>query len=131
MRRNGGAVNWTDAIFRLSDYMKTAPANRVFSVDWGIMDSLRMLNQGKLPLLVGTDPISKPELTPADHEFLATMIGDPNHLFLNHTKDWEFFAGVNARLVKYAGEHGYQRKVEAIIPDTYGRPVYEVYRFVK
>src|SRR5882724_7536481 len=39
MRRNGGGQNWTDAIFRLSDYMTTQHAKYVYSVDWGIMDS--------------------------------------------------------------------------------------------
>jgi len=131
MMRNGGGINWTDAIFRLSDYMKTTNAKFVFSVDWGIMDSLRMLNRGKLPLAVGTDPISKPELNDADREYLGEMIGKPEHVFLNHTKDFEFMEGVNAKLVKYAEDAGYRRIVEAVIPDSNGRPVYEVYRFVR
>ena len=131
MRRNGGSMNWTDAIFRLSNYMKTAHADYVFSVDWGIMDSLRLLNHGKLPLRVGTDPISKPELGDTDREFLAQMIGSPDHLFINHTREFEFFSGVNTKLVGYAGAAGYRRQIDAVIPDSNGRPVYEVYRFVK
>jgi len=131
MRRNGGAMNWTDAIFRLSDYMRNSQAKCVFSVDWGIMDSLRLLNQGTLPLRVGTDPISKPELSSDDREFLAKMIGEPQHVFINHTKNFEFFTDVNAKLVKYAEGAGYRRQVEAVIPDSNGRPVYEVYRFVR
>ena len=129
IRRNGGAMNWTDAVFPLSQYMTTVHASNVFSVDWGIMDSLRMLNRGKLPLRVGTDPISKPELTDADREFLAATIGEPDHVFINHTKPFEFFTDVNAKLVKYAEAAGYHRKIEAVIPDSNGRPVYEVYRF--
>jgi hypothetical protein len=131
MQRNGGGMNWTDAIFRLSDHMSTVPARFVFSVDWGIMDSLRLLNRGKLPLRVGTDPISKAELTAGDREFLARMIGDPSHVFINHTKDFEFFQGVNAKLVAYAEAAGYRRVIEAEIADSNGRPVYEVYRLVK
>ena len=131
IRRNGGAMNWTDAIFTLSSYMKTARASNVFSVDWGIMDSLRMLNRGKLALRVGTDPISKPDLTDADREFLEKMIGEPDHLFINHTKDFEFFTGVNTKLVQYAEAAGYRRQIEAVIPDSNGRPVYEVYRFIR
>jgi hypothetical protein len=133
MRRNGGAMNWTDAIYRLSSYLKTSPpASNIFSVDWGIMDSLRMLNRGTLTLRVGTDPISKSgALTDADREFLASMIGSEGHLFINHTKDFEFFTGVNTKLVNYAEAAGYRRRMEAVIPDNYGRPVYEVYRFVR
>jgi hypothetical protein len=129
MIRNGGGPNWTDAIFRLSDYMKGVSSDNVFCVDWGIFDSLRLLNQGKLKLGVGSDPISKRELTGEDREFLQRMIGDPGHVFINHTKDFEFFEGVNAKLVKYAADQGVRREIMAVIPDSYGRDVYEVYRF--
>ena len=129
MIRNGGGQNWTDAIFRLSDYMKGVSSGDVFCVDWGILNSLRLLNQGKLKLREGGDPISKPELTGDDREFLQRMIADPGHVFINHTKDFEFFEGVNAKLVKYAADLGFRREIVAVIPDSYGREVYEVYRF--
>jgi 4-amino-4-deoxy-L-arabinose transferase-like glycosyltransferase len=129
--RNGGSQNWTDAIFRLSDYMSGTAAKNVFCVDWGMLDSLRLLNRGELPLRVGTDPITKHELDDADHQYLGRMITSPDNLFVNHTKNFEFFAGVNDKLVKYAAAVGYQREVLAVIPDGNGRPVYEVYHFVR
>jgi hypothetical protein len=127
--RNGGGQNWTDAIFRLSDYMKGVSSNYVFCVDWGILDSLRLLNRGSLKLAVGNDPISKRELTAEDREYLKQMIADPGNVFINHTREFEFFEGVNEKLVKYAGESGFERKVMQVIADGNGRPVYEVYRF--
>ena len=130
MVRNGGGMNWTDAISTLSGYMKGVSAKHVFPTDWGIMDSLRLLNRGNLPLVVGTDPISKPELTPDDRDYLGRMISEPAGVFIAHTKDFEFFQGVNAKLVKYAAGAGYEREMMAVIPDSNGRPVYEVYRFV-
>jgi hypothetical protein len=131
MMRNGGSQNWTDAIFRLDDYMKGVTSSNVFCVDWGIMDSMRLLSRGKLPLRVGTDPITKPVLNDADREFLANTISGAGHVFINHTKDFEFFTGVNDKLVKYAADAGYRREIMAVIPDSHGRPVYEVYRFAK
>jgi 4-amino-4-deoxy-L-arabinose transferase-like glycosyltransferase len=128
--RNGGDQYWTDAIFRLADYMKRVPADNVFCMDWGIMDSLRLLSSGKLPLRVGTDPINKPSLDDADRQYLARTISEPRQLFINLTKDFEFFPGVNDKLVHYAADAGYRREVMAVIPDSFGRPVYEVYRFV-
>ena len=128
--RNGGTQNWTDAIFKLSDYMKDVPSTGVYCADWGIMDSLRLLNRGKLPLNVGTDPIRKSELSPEDRDYVKRMISAPDHVFIAHTKDYEFFEGVNARLLKYAADAGYERETMAVIPDGWGRPVYEVYRFV-
>ncbi len=127
--RNGGSPNWTDAIFRLADYMKGISSSNVFCVDWGMMDSMRLLSRGKLPLRVGTDPILKPKLDDLDREFLARAIASPTNVFINHTRDFEFFNGVNAKLVKYAADAGYRRQVIAVIPDSHGRPVYEVYRF--
>lgn len=128
--RNGGGQNWTDAIFRLSEYLKGAASdNYVFCVDWGMLDSLRLLNQGKLRVRVGTDPITKRELTAPDREYLQQMISEPSNIFINHTKDFEFFEGVNAKLVKYAADAGFERKMTAVIPDSHGRPVYEVYHF--
>ena len=131
MIRNGGGQNWTDAIYALSRYLEGTQAGNIFCMDWGMMDSLRLLHRGKLPLRVGTDPISKKSLTDDDRTMLGKQISEPDHLFINHTKDWEFFQGVNDRLVAYASEAGYRREVLATIPDEYGRNVYEVYHFVR
>jgi 4-amino-4-deoxy-L-arabinose transferase-like glycosyltransferase len=130
MLRNGGSQNWTGAIFTLSGYMKGVPSNGVYCADWGILDSLRLLNRGKLPLNVGTDPIRKPELSPDDRDYLNRVISEPDHVFIAHTTDYEFFQGVNAKLLKYAADAGYERAMMAVIPDGWGRPVYEVYHFV-
>jgi hypothetical protein len=110
--------------------MKGVSASNVFCVDWGIMDSMRLLSRGTLPLRVGTDPISKPALNDVDREFLAKTVTGPGHVFINHTKDFEFFTGVNDKLVRYAADAGYRREIMAVLPDSNGRPVYEVYRFV-
>ena len=129
--RNGGSQNWTTAIFTLVDYMKAKPANNIFCVDWGMVDSMRLMSRGKLPLRVGTDPISKKGLEDADREYLARTISGTGHVFINHTKEFEFFAGVNDKLVKYAAGAGYRREILTTVPDSNGRPVYEVYRFVR
>jgi len=130
MLRNGGSQNWTDAIFTLSNYMKGVSSKGIYCADWGIMDSLRLLNRGKLPLNVGTDPITKPELSQGDRDYLKRVISEPGHVFIAHTKDYEFFQGVNAKLLNYAADAGYARQTMAVIPDGWGRPVYEVYHFV-
>jgi hypothetical protein len=127
--RNGGGQNWTDAIFRLSDYMKNDSSKTVYCVDWGIMDSLRLLNRGKLPLRVAMNLVTMAQTGESERETLNKAIAAPDSLFLAHTKDFEFFLGNDERLVKYAAGIGYRREMLATIPDSYGRPVYEVYRF--
>lgn len=128
MIRNGGSLNWTDAIFRLSDYLKESAPEGIYCIDWGMMDSLRLLSRGKLPLRVGTDPINKPQLDDADRGFLEQVIAEPGNIYINHTKDFEFFTGLNDKFVTFAEAAGYRRRVLAVIPDSNGRPVYEVYQ---
>jgi len=130
MIRNGGAANWTDAIFRLSDYMKGPSPREVYCVDWGIMDSLRLLNRGKLPLRVGSDLVSRASANAEAREQVSKAIAASDNLFIAHTRDFEFFQGNKDRLENYAAGIGYRPAVLATIPDSYGRPVYEVYRFV-
>jgi hypothetical protein len=125
----GGAPVWSDSIFPLSDFMKGAASGNVYCVDWGILDSLRYLNHGKLKLVGGTDPISKPQLSPGDREPVLRMLGDPGAVFIAHTRDFENFQGANGRLVKFAAAEGFRRDMLAVIPDSFGRPAFEVYRF--
>jgi Dolichyl-phosphate-mannose-protein mannosyltransferase len=127
--RNGGAFEWTDAIFPLSNYLKSMPSSNIFCVDWGMQNGLLLLNRGKMALHAGSDPIAKPNLTGDDRAYLATMISGPDHVFVAHTEGNEVFQGVNGKLVKFAGEMGYEQETMAIIPDSYGRPIFQVYRF--
>ena len=62
--RNGGSLNWTDAIFPLARALRGIPADLVFVADWGMLDSLRLLERGRLPVRVA--PIrSPPASTPS------------------------------------------------------------------
>jgi 4-amino-4-deoxy-L-arabinose transferase-like glycosyltransferase len=126
----GGAPVWSEAVFPLSDFMKRVEAGTVYCVDWGILDTLRYLNHGKLKLAVGSDPISKPQLSLADREPVLRMLADPGAVFIAHTKDFENFQGTNDRLVKFAAAEGYRRDMLAVISDSFGRPAFEVYRFM-
>jgi 4-amino-4-deoxy-L-arabinose transferase-like glycosyltransferase len=127
--RNGGALNWNDAIVPLNAYLKDVPASRMFCVDWGILDSLRLLSRGRLPVRVGSDPVSKPQLTQDDVEVVRNWVKERDHLFIAHTEGNEFFLGANAQLVKTAAALGYERELLRTIGDRYGRAVFEVYRF--
>jgi hypothetical protein len=129
MLRDGGAIAWSDAIFPLADYLKRNPAGYIFCLDWGYLDTLRVLSNDRLPVRVGSDPISKPELTEDDRATLADLISNPAHLFVAHSRGLEFFPGLSAKLVRFAQNAGYQAETLAVIPDSYGRPTFEVYRF--
>jgi hypothetical protein len=126
--RNGGAQNWTDGVYPLAGYMQGVRASEVYPVDWGILDSLRLLDRGKLPLEGIYDAIPADQGTP-DMARVMDAVSGPDHVFVAHTKEFEFFAGRNEKLIKAAESAGYRREMLAVIPDSFGRPTYEVYRF--
>lgn len=121
MVRNGGTVPWSDAIYTLSDYLGSAPpARSVASVDWGIMDSLRLLNRGKLPLRWGGDE---------DDASITAAVADGGTLYVGHPPGREVFAGKSEALVSRAAALGFRREMLVVIADSYGRPTFEVFRF--
>ena len=129
MLRNGGGPAWNTAIIGLSDYLQGVRAKYVLCLDWGILDPLRLLQQGRLPLAFGNVEVSKPELNAQDREAVFRMISEPANVFITHTAAFEVFPGASEKLLQFAAEAGYQRQRMAEISDTFGRRVFEVYRF--
>jgi hypothetical protein len=122
MVRDGGTVRWTDAVYTLSEYLKSVPAKTVYCVDWGIEDSLRLLNRGALPLRWGGDE---------DGAELRELLAQPGSLFLGHAPGREVFPGKTEILTQRAAALGYQRQVLAVIADSYGRTTFEVFSYKK
>ena len=127
--RNGSALTWTDAIYPLSDYLKTVPARDVFVLDWGMFDNLRALNRGTLNLLVG-DVFSRDAMSEEDRK-TARSIAQPENLFLAHTAGNEFDPRVSKQLAQWTREEGYRKQVLRTIPDRNGRPIFEVFRLIR
>jgi 4-amino-4-deoxy-L-arabinose transferase-like glycosyltransferase len=122
---------WSRAILPLSDYLKNSTARHVFAADWGILEPLRFLNAGRLPLENGADPIAQPALDAADERRLIGMLDTADHLYILHTKEAEVFPDIRDKLLRFVSAHGYTREVLMQIPDGYGRQVFEVCRFSK
>lgn len=129
LRRSGSLLAWSPAILPLSDYLKASPAGSVFCGDWGILEPLRYLNSGKLPLRDGADPIGKDSLTPEDDRRQVAMLDTPG-LYILHTKEAEM-RPIRDKLLQFAQEHGYQREILKTISDGFGRDIFEVCRFKK
>jgi hypothetical protein len=136
MARNGGSVSWTDAIYALERYVasphppENKPWQRVYCVDWGMLDILRMLSAGTLPLRVGDLPIAKPELTDADRKELRQMISAGGHVFVTHAAGMQYDAANDQKLEQYAAGMDYSRKLLATVKDSFGRRTFEIYTFV-
>ena len=73
-----------------------------------------------------TDSMDDPQRAEAD-----AMLADEGALFVGHVASQEVFTGVAARLEKYAAGHGDRKELLQVIPDTNGRPRFEIYRWAK
>jgi 4-amino-4-deoxy-L-arabinose transferase-like glycosyltransferase len=129
--RNGPTAVWTDAVIPLSDSLRTIPASKVLITDWGIFDSLRLLNSGALPLQQVVDLLCKPSLSPAEKDYLDGLFASPAHLFITHTRENEEVRGVGARLEELAGEAGFRGEVLRVVRDRHGRAIFELLRYRK
>jgi hypothetical protein len=126
--RNGPAIRWTDAINPLTDYLKLARPQRVFVVDWGILESVNLLSQGSVPVLFGDDYYSGgPEAARLDA--VRRRMVEPGTLFVSHTPEYEQLHGSRAAVDKFAAATGYQKEAVVTIPDRFGRPTFDIFRF--
>jgi hypothetical protein len=129
--RNGTSGVWSDAIFGLSDQLPRIKASHIYAIDWGIVNSLGLLNQGKLPLVVANDPLMNDTPSAAERESVGRMLADPDGIFVSHTEPYEEFKGVGKHLAKLSAELGYTRDLILTVADANGRPVFEIARFHK
>jgi hypothetical protein len=120
--RNGGVPVWSVAIFPLAEELPHTGAAYVFCTDWGIFDSITLLDRNRPPVRNGIGA----EKDPAD---LKWALSDPSSVFVGHAKDAEAFVGVNEKLVEAAEKLGYRQEVVKTIADGYGRNIFTVYRF--
>lgn len=129
MVRNGGTVAWTQALFPLHESLRTQ-TGPVFCMDWGMLNSLLLLSDGRQKLFVGTDAIYP--LRPSNADDLRTvkwMLDQPGAEFVAHAPDTEFFRGASQRLTEVAAQLGYWHVPVATVSDGFGRNVFEIYRF--
>jgi len=129
--RNGSSGVWSDAIFGLSEKLPTLGASHLYAIDWGMVNSLGLLNEGKLPMVVANDPLMSDTPSAAERETVERWLADADGLFVAHTEAYEEFKGVGKRLAKLAAEFGYTRELVATVADANGRPVFEVSRYRK
>lgn len=127
--RYGAAGSWTDAIYALSESLRNVKATEIYVTDWGILDPLRFLHRGRLPLREASAVLQQSSLSEADRRELRRRLADPGGLFIGHVDGEEQFAGVNARLAELAREEGYEKERRYVVRDRHGRAVFEVFRF--
>jgi hypothetical protein len=117
--RNGADPPWSDAIYGLDAVMRQTRASRVYAVDWGILDPLRLLSKGMLPF--------HPDAG------MPPRVDDPTAVYIGHTDRYQAFEGINAKVIAAAAEIrpvAFRKLLLATVKDSRGIPVFEVFRFV-
>jgi hypothetical protein len=129
LKRNGTGSTFSDAIFPLSESLADRSGQMLYVTDWGIYDSLNLLHRGQLPLTIATDfALDNPN--PQQVEGFNRMLSNPNGLFIGHIPQEEFFVGGTKHLENFAATAGKRREIVRIVPDSNGRPMFEISRVV-
>jgi hypothetical protein len=125
--RNGAAGSWSDAIYPLSDALRRSGAARIGIADWGMLNSLVVLNEGRLPVEWVAESFrpGRTDLPPAPN-----LPADRGALWVSHTAGNEQFQGVNAGLAAFAERAGYEKRRVTLIYDRNGRAIFDVFRLV-
>jgi hypothetical protein len=131
LERNGADGGFADAIYAVSRQIPATSDQQIYVMDWGLMQTLTLLHRGKLHLLPESEPFQTASPDEGERRMIAKVLADPHGLFLGHVPEREVFTGVRQRLEDAASQAGYRRQTLEVVPDSNGRPVFEVFRFEK
>ncbi len=111
----GALGSWSDAIYRLSGEVGRIQSTRFVVDDWGIVNGLLVLEDGR---------ISLPMANNWDR-------GRAEDVWIGHTPEFQQRAGATERIVQAARSAGFEKQVIKTVPDRNGRAVFEIFRFVR
>ncbi len=126
--RLGPTASFTDALFPLSAAF-SEDQRPIYIVDWGMDNTLALFHQGRLDIHSALGMFQSEELAERDRKILEKVMPDPETLFVGHVDGREVFEGVNARVNREAAALGLRKRVIRVIPDSHGRPIFEIFRF--
>ena len=128
--RDGAGDVFTDALYPLSASLDEYSDRTLYFIDWGIYENLNLLHEGRLNFRNAIDPVHTDSPGGEQLTEIRDLLRDPNGLILDHVREHEVFSDVGARLDRAARSFGYRREVVRTIPDSNGRPMFEIVRFV-
>jgi hypothetical protein len=127
--RNGAAESWTDAIYPLASGLKQAHASQVVLPEWGLTDSLCVLNQDKPPTRVPQDPFLAADESPAQKQADLELLSDANAIWVDRTPGHEISKGVHQRVLEAARRAGFEPVMLQTYCDRNGRPIFQTFGF--
>jgi hypothetical protein len=127
---NYGALHsWSDAIYRLSREVGGIQSPYFMVDDWGIVNPLLVLSDGRVPLLVTDDSFLAPGITEAGRAWDQARLAED--VWIGHTPPYQQITGANEKIVQGARSAGFEKQIIKTVPDRNGRPVFEIFRFVR
>ena len=120
--RNGARERWSDAMFALAGRLRDEAASVLVFPDWGILDSICVLNRNHPPTRLVSDPLTQSELD---------LLADEKAIWVEHTTGNEIETGVNDRVLAAANAAGFAPVRFGEYTDSNGRPVFQTLRFVR
>ena len=129
--RDGPSNFFTDAMNPLSIGLDAYSERHLYVIDWGIYESLNLLHEGRLDFRILQDPLLTDSPSMKEMGQIRDMLQDPEGLILDHVRGREVFPNVGARLDRAARALGLRRIVVQTIPDSNGRPRFEILRFAR
>lgn len=127
----GGVRAWTDASYRLAGAIGLYRSDWIGGVDWGYLNGLQMRYEGDLKLFTASDDVGKGVMSEEGRRQWLTMTSRADFVFIQHTDDNQMFPGVNDRFRDAALALGYTEHVDRVVHDNQGRPIFEIFRFVR
>jgi hypothetical protein len=129
--RYGSRPNFSDAVFAMSREFDGRWDDPVIATDWGIVNQLSFLHQGKIKLVSGDPPFFNDPPSPGDQRSIDWMFSTEGAVFVTRAAGLEETPVVRGNMDKAAAHAGLHRVILKTIPDSNGRPSYEIFRFEK
>ncbi len=128
--RTGGAGAFTDASYRLVQFLLQQPGRKLYALDWGFSNPLIFLG-ARQNLFVDDIFYSLSNPSGPDHSKevarLRELMEDPNNIFLLHTPPRTIFAAPAAAFASLRDAGLPMRRI-ALFDERTGQPVFEVYQ---
>ena len=125
----GPTKNWSDAIFQLSNETTQIKSHELIVDDWGIVNPLITLHRNRLLLVYADQSFLAPGTPAADRQLAVKRLAEET--WIGHTPEFQQWTGVNDRIVQVAREAGFEKQIIETVPDRNGRPVFEIFHFVR
>lgn len=127
-RTEGPGPQWSLASASLATTLLRLQPKSVFVVDWGILDQLRLLGAGRIPLLPASDGVV-PNIPTRPDDARLIALKDPTTLLVTHPDELLNFPGRNAMLDHWAATASLVKEPVGSVRDSRGITRYLIFRY--